>query len=129
PGDFVAMGESYLYGDDGPLVLDDISFRIGRGEFVAVVGASGCGKSTLLRLLIGFDEPLSGSVLYDGQDLAALDRGARGGPRGGGAGAGARTPRRAPTRATAFPRAMSSARAVPGPRPEPGAASGTGVTR
>jgi ABC-type bacteriocin/lantibiotic exporter with double-glycine peptidase domain len=46
------------------------------GEFVAVVGPSGCGKSTLLRLLIGFDRPLSGSVLYDGQDLAALDRSA-----------------------------------------------------
>ncbi|NED63555.1 ATP-binding cassette domain-containing protein, partial [Streptomyces sp. SID10244] len=39
----------------------------------AVVGPSGCGKSTLLRLLIGFDRPLSGSVLYDGQDLSALD--------------------------------------------------------
>ncbi|MFE9798939.1 NHLP bacteriocin export ABC transporter permease/ATPase subunit [Streptomyces goshikiensis] len=75
-GAIEAKGLSYRYGDDGPLVLDDISFRIGRGEFVAVVGASGCGKSTLLRLLIGFDEPLSGSVLYDGQDLAALDRAA-----------------------------------------------------
>ncbi|WP_410536963.1 NHLP bacteriocin export ABC transporter permease/ATPase subunit [Streptomyces sp. KL2] len=65
---------SYRYGDDGPLVLDDVCFRIRPGEFVAIVGASGCGKSTLLRLLIGFDRPLSGSVLYDGQDLAALDR-------------------------------------------------------
>ena len=43
---------------------------------MAVVGPSGCGKSTLLRMLIGFDRPVSGSVLYDGQDLAALDQSA-----------------------------------------------------
>ncbi|MBH5131357.1 NHLP bacteriocin export ABC transporter permease/ATPase subunit [Streptomyces sp. HB-N217] len=67
---------SFRYTDDGPLVLDDVSFDVRPGEFVAVVGPSGCGKSTLLRLLIGFDRPLSGSVLYDGQDLAALDRSA-----------------------------------------------------
>ncbi|MDQ0809291.1 NHLM bacteriocin system ABC transporter ATP-binding protein [Streptomyces sp. B3I7] len=67
---------SFRYGDDGPLVLDDVSFAVRPGEFVAVVGPSGCGKSTLLRLLIGFDRPVSGSVLYDGQDLSALDRSA-----------------------------------------------------
>ncbi|WP_031172289.1 NHLP bacteriocin export ABC transporter permease/ATPase subunit [Streptomyces durhamensis] len=67
---------SLRYADDGPLVLDDVSFAIRPGEFVAVVGPSGCGKSTLLRLLIGFDKPVSGSVLYDGQDLAALDQSA-----------------------------------------------------
>ncbi|MGV9252742.1 NHLP bacteriocin export ABC transporter permease/ATPase subunit [Streptomyces sp. NPDC003697] len=67
---------SFRYTDDGPLVLDDVSFAVRPGEFVAIVGPSGCGKSTLLRLLIGFDRPLSGSVLYDGQDLAALDQSA-----------------------------------------------------
>ncbi|KUM99797.1 ABC transporter [Streptomyces yokosukanensis] len=67
---------SFRYTDDGPLVLDDVSFAVRPGEFVAVVGPSGCGKSTLLRLLIGFDRAVSGSVLYDGQDLAALDQSA-----------------------------------------------------
>ncbi|MFD7257924.1 NHLP bacteriocin export ABC transporter permease/ATPase subunit [Streptomyces sp. NPDC059874] len=80
PGDLTGVVEaknlSYRYGEDGPLVLDDINFHIRQGEFVAVVGASGCGKSTLLRLLIGFDKPSEGSVLYDGQDLAALDQAA-----------------------------------------------------
>ncbi len=75
-GAIEAKGLSYRYSDDGPLVLDDVSFRVRPGEFVAIVGASGCGKSTLLRLLIGFDKPGTGSVLYDGQDLAALDQAA-----------------------------------------------------
>ncbi|WP_030610900.1 NHLP bacteriocin export ABC transporter permease/ATPase subunit [Streptomyces sclerotialus] len=75
-GALEARGLSFRYSDDGPLVLDDVSFQVRPGEFVAVVGASGCGKSTLLRLLIGFDRPAAGSVLYDGQDLAALDQAA-----------------------------------------------------
>ncbi|MFM9370122.1 NHLP bacteriocin export ABC transporter permease/ATPase subunit [Streptomyces sp. Da 82-17] len=75
-GGIEARGLSFRYADDGPLVLDDVSLSIRPGEFVAVVGPSGCGKSTLLRLLIGFDEPVSGTVLYDGQDLAALDQAA-----------------------------------------------------
>ncbi|MBC8021495.1 MAG: ATP-binding cassette domain-containing protein [Burkholderiales bacterium] len=57
----------------GPVVLEDIDLVIEPGEFVAIVGASGSGKSTLLRMLLGFETPAIGQVLYDGSDLATLD--------------------------------------------------------
>lgn len=64
---------SFRYRRDGPAVLKDISFDIEPGEFIAIVGPSGSGKSTLLRLLLGFETPEHGSVLYDNRDLAKLD--------------------------------------------------------
>ncbi|PZR59529.1 MAG: NHLP bacteriocin export ABC transporter permease/ATPase subunit [Candidatus Meridianibacter frigidus] len=54
-------------------VIHDVSFHVESGQFVAVVGPSGAGKSSLLRLLLGFDQPESGTVYYDGQDLSTLD--------------------------------------------------------
>jgi NHLM bacteriocin system ABC transporter ATP-binding protein len=77
PGDLQGgislVGVSFAYQPDMPLVLDNLSLHINPGEFVAIVGPTGCGKSTLLRLLLGFEKPVSGALLYDGQDLANLD--------------------------------------------------------
>lgn len=64
---------TFRYRLDGPLILEDISLQAQAGEFIAIVGPSGSGKSTLFRLLLGFETPLSGSVFYDGQDLAGLN--------------------------------------------------------
>lgn len=64
---------SFRYRGDGPLILDGVDITVAPGEFVAFVGASGSGKSTLFRLLLGFETPESGTVAYDGQDLAHLD--------------------------------------------------------
>lgn len=56
--------------DQGALqVVDDVSFQVADGEFVAIVGPSGCGKSTLMRMLAGFNLPDSGKVLIDGAPL------------------------------------------------------------
>ncbi len=63
---------SFSYQVDGPPILQDVSFQVRSGQFVAIVGASGCGKSTLLRLLLGFESASSGSIYYDGRDLQAL---------------------------------------------------------
>lgn len=64
---------SFRYLADGPPVLDEVSLRIEPGQFVAVVGSSGSGKSTLLRLLLGFESPESGDILYGGRSIATLD--------------------------------------------------------
>jgi len=58
-------------------ILDDVSFVVGAGESIAVVGVSGSGKSTLLGLLAGLDLPSSGRVVLDGVDLASLDEDGR----------------------------------------------------
>ncbi|MBN2216602.1 MAG: NHLP bacteriocin export ABC transporter permease/ATPase subunit [Pirellulales bacterium] len=73
-GDLEISHVSFRYHDDGPLVLDDVSVRVRPGQFVAFVGPSGAGKSTILRLLLGFELPTSGSVYFDGEDLAGLDQ-------------------------------------------------------
>ena len=64
---------SFRYSDDTPMILKDISLKIRPGEYVAIVGKTGCGKSTLMRLLLGFEKPDKGAVLYDGRDIDSLD--------------------------------------------------------
>ena len=64
---------SFRYKDDGPLILNNINLRIQPGQFVAFVGRSGCGKSTLFKMLLGFEAPESGNILYDKTDGAKLD--------------------------------------------------------
>lgn len=72
-GDLELSHVSFRYREDGPLVLDDVTIRARPGEMVALVGPSGSGKSTCLRLVLGFEEPASGSIYFDGQDLPSLD--------------------------------------------------------
>lgn len=68
-GDIEVSHLSFAY-EGGEEVLQDVSFHIGSGENVAIVGKSGCGKSTLIRLLLGFETPKQGAIYYDGQDLS-----------------------------------------------------------
>jgi len=63
----------FSYRANTPPVLRDLTLRIQAGQSVAFVGSSGCGKSTLFRILLGFERPDSGTVYFDGQDLAGLD--------------------------------------------------------
>ena len=63
----------YGQGSSSVKALDDVSLRIGDGEFVAVMGPSGSGKSTLLNVIGALDRPNRGRVVVDGQDIARLD--------------------------------------------------------
>ena len=59
--------------DTEVVALDNVSFTVGKGEFVAIIGASGSGKSTLLHLIGGVDRPTSGKVFIDGTDIYELN--------------------------------------------------------
>lgn len=65
--------KSYGKGENLVKAVDDVSFAVNKGEFVAIIGASGSGKSTLLHLLGGVDRPTSGKVYIDGKDIYSLD--------------------------------------------------------
>lgn len=67
------LSKIYGKGDTMVKALDDVSFSVDKGEFVAIVGPSGSGKSTLLHILGGVDVPTSGEVIIDGTDISKLD--------------------------------------------------------
>ena len=63
----------YGKGTTKVVALDNVSFSVEKGEFIAIVGASGAGKSTLLHLIGGVDRPTSGKVYIDGKDIYSFD--------------------------------------------------------
>jgi len=65
---------TFAYSEDGATVLRDLSFDVKPGEYIGLVGRSGCGKSTIFKLLLGFETPKNGRVLYDGKDLTKLNK-------------------------------------------------------
>ena len=65
--------KQYGKGDNAVLAVNDSSFSVEQGEFVAIVGSSGSGKSTLLHLLGGVDRPTSGKVYIQGEDIYSLN--------------------------------------------------------
>ena len=67
------LSKIYGKGDTEVRALDDVSFTVPKGQFVAIIGPSGSGKSTLLHILGGVDTPTDGHVYVDGTDITTLD--------------------------------------------------------
>ena len=67
------LNKIYGKGENQVKAVDNISFSVQKGEFVAIIGASGSGKSTLLHLIGGVDRPTSGKVFIDGKDIYTLN--------------------------------------------------------
>jgi len=76
------LTQSYQSGTGMLTVLQDISFGVAPGEFVAIIGPSGSGKTTLLGLLAGLDRPAAGRVWLDGEELSGMDEDRRAALRG-----------------------------------------------
>ncbi|MBR3538309.1 MAG: ATP-binding cassette domain-containing protein [Eubacterium sp.] len=72
-GSIRVNGVSFRYSENMPWILDNVSFSIRPGEYVAIVGRSGCGKSTLMRLLLGFEKPNAGNIMYGEYDLSCVN--------------------------------------------------------
>lgn len=67
------LSKVYGQGENQVRAVDNVSFSVEKGEFLAIIGPSGSGKSTLLHILGGVDRPTSGKVYVDGQDVYAQD--------------------------------------------------------
>lgn len=67
------LSKVYGAGENAVRAVDDVSFSVEKGEFLAIIGPSGSGKSTLLHILGGVDRPTSGKVYMNGQDVYAQD--------------------------------------------------------
>lgn len=67
------LTKTYGSGENLVHAVDDVSFSVEKGEFVAIVGASGSGKSTLLHLIGGVDRPTSGKIFVDGNDISKIN--------------------------------------------------------
>lgn len=67
------LSKIYGHGETAVKALDDVSFTVNKGSFVAIIGPSGSGKSTLLHMIGGVDRPSSGKVFIDNQDIYQLN--------------------------------------------------------
>lgn len=70
------LSKTYGKGDTMVKALDNVSFSVEQGEFIAIIGPSGSGKSTLLHILGGVDTPTSGNVIINNKDISTLDESA-----------------------------------------------------
>ncbi len=68
----VDLRKVYGQGETKVIALDDVNLEVEKGEFTAIVGTSGSGKSTILHIIGGLDNPTSGQVIVDGQDLSHM---------------------------------------------------------
>lgn len=68
----VNLRKVYGQGETKVIALDDVNLEVEKGEFTAIVGTSGSGKSTMLHIIGGLDNPTSGQVIVDGQDLSHM---------------------------------------------------------
>ena len=72
-GGIEVSGVSFRYNADSPYIIQDLSFKVRPGEYIALVGKSGCGKSTIMRLLLGFETPERGTIFYGPHDVSKVD--------------------------------------------------------